>query len=422
MSVAAIALLAGGCGLMDRLSNGDKPAVALLPPAPLPEYAPGDTFIYRTGNQERREEVTALTSDTVAWTDDQGNIWTTAYDVVSPMISWQSDPELGRGRQNVISGAPADLFPLQSGRQVAFTVEGSSETMPAGWTMEQSCKVVDQAQVTVEAGVFNTFQISCQRSNHLETLYYSPVVQNYVLRVREYPFGTQRKELAAYSHADMPQQASIAPSAIPAAMAGGTPPELMTREEMQASLKRLEASVMRLEQQIMQMQAARAPGAPPAPVPPAATPPAAPATTGVNRPLPPRAVPPVPQAAAPGAPQPLAAQPTTPGVTQPQRPPAAPTTALPAPAAPGQENFGLHLGSYRALPAATRGWEVLLERYPDMLGRMKAVNSEFNAGDGRGSFIRLIASGYATNDQAVRACKELEAKRQFCKVVSLPAS
>ena len=143
------------------------------------------------------------TPDRVVWTNDQGLIWTTGYDLVSPMFSWSADPELGRGRQDIVEGNPAGLFPLTAGEQVAFQVTGSSEKQPGGWKMEQRCEVSGQAQVTVEAGTFNTFQIGCQRGDTLETLFYSPVVQNYVLRTRQFPFRSERKELAGFQHAEL---------------------------------------------------------------------------------------------------------------------------------------------------------------------------------------------------------------------------
>ncbi|WP_456093690.1 hypothetical protein, partial [Oceanibaculum pacificum] len=266
------ALLAGCTMAGDGSPTAGRPGAALLPPAPLPEYAPGDTFVYRTAGGQVREQVLALTPETVAWTDDQGQIWTTRYDVVSPMISWEKDPELGRGRQNVVQGDPADLFPLQTGQEVAFKVEGSSEKWPSGWTMEQNCKVIEQAAITVEAGAFNTFQISCQRGNHLETLYYSPVVQNYVLRVREFPFGTQRKELASYTHASLPMQQAAEPPAMmaPAPMMAAPGAMALSPAEMQALATRLEVAIARLEQLTGGRPPAAAAAAPPRPAPPPA--------------------------------------------------------------------------------------------------------------------------------------------------------
>ncbi|MBC7137077.1 MAG: hypothetical protein H5U25_15735, partial [Oceanibaculum nanhaiense] len=152
ITLAGLALLLGGCDTVSSFVNdtfsssptpqtstagapqaaapqaaSGKPAQAMLPPAPLPRYVPGDTFVYRIGNATMREQVLTTTPDRVVWTNDQGLIWTTGYDLVSPMFSWSADPELGRGRQDIVDGNPAGLFPLMAGEQVAFEVTGSSE-------------------------------------------------------------------------------------------------------------------------------------------------------------------------------------------------------------------------------------------------------------------------------------------------------
>lgn len=421
-----------------------KPAQAMLPPAPLPRYVPGDTFIYRVGNATMREQVLTTTPDRVVWTNDQGLIWTTGYDLVSPMFSWSADPELGRGRQDIVEGNPASLFPLMAGEQVAFQVTGSSEKQPGGWKMEQRCEVAGQAQVTVEAGTFNTFQIGCQRGDALETLFYSPVVQNYVLRTRQFPFRSERKELAGFQHAELRQakdeqlvgmtegdsrQASLgrstempvdpsaaqtlppvppAPGPVPGAMAA-------TPGDMAVLVRRLEAVLARLEQLTAGQtglapgiaNSTRLPGASPTPMPPSKTAQATPPQT-------------MPRAATNGAPMSLTGQPPA--------APAAPTPATPqqqmasaGSARPG-EQFGLHLGSYRELPAAERGWDILKERYPGLLGSLRPFNSEFKTGDSRGAFVRLVAGPFPSREAATKACNDLAARRQFCQVVSLNES
>ena len=421
-------------------SGTGKPAQAMLPPAPLPRYVPGDTFIYRVGNATMREQVLTTTPDRVVWTNDQGLIWTTGYDLVSPMFSWSADPELGRGRQDIVEGNPASLFPLMAGEQVAFQVTGSSEKQPGGWKMEQRCEVAGQAQVTVEAGTFNTFQIGCQRGDALETLFYSPVVQNYVLRTRQFPFRSERKELAGFQHAELRQakdeqlvgmtegdsrQASLGrstempvdPSAaqtlppVPP-VPGPVPGAMAPAGDMAALVQRMEAVLARMEQLMGgQGNAARLPGAAPSAM-----------TPNASSPMTPPAAQPLPRTATGGAPLSLTGQPpapSQPAQRQPQQP--AQQTASAGPARPG-EQFGLHLGSYRELPAAERGWNILKERYPGLLGSLQPFNSEFKTGDSRGAFVRLVAGPFPSREAATKACNDLAARRQFCQVVSLNES
>lgn len=113
--------------------------------------------------------------------------------------------------------------------------------------------------------------------------------------------------------------------------------------------------------------------------------------------------------------------PVPPPPAAPQQQQAQPQTASAAPARPG-EQFGLHLGSYRELPAAERGWGILKERYPSLLGSLRPFNSEFRTGDTRGAFVRLVAGPFLTREAAAKACGDLAARRQFCQVVSLDES
>ena len=134
-------------------------------------------------------------------------------------------------------------------------------------------------------------------------------------------------------------------------------------------------------------------------------------------PMTPPAAQPLLRSASSGAPLSLTSQPPT-APSAPPQPAQRQQTASAAPARPG-EQFGLHLGSYRELPAAERGWDILKERYPSLLGPLKPFNSEFRTGDTRGAFVRLVAGPFPTRDAATKACNDLAARRQFCQVVSL---
>ena len=188
-------------GLGDSEERPSNAPAVQLSPSPAPIYAAGDTFVYSADGILVQEQVVSATPDRVTWTNDQGMIWTTSNDVVTPQLSWSSHPELGRGRQTVI-GHPGALFPLQEGNTVAFGVRGNSEIVPTGWRDEHRCAVLGQMDIDVSAGRFTTFHISCQRKDHVEDLYYSPVAQNYVLRERDFGATKSRKELVSLALSD----------------------------------------------------------------------------------------------------------------------------------------------------------------------------------------------------------------------------
>jgi hypothetical protein len=61
----------------------------------------------------------------------------------------------------------------------------------------------------------------------------------------------------------------------------------------------------------------------------------------------------------------------------------------------------------------------LQKRYPDDLGALELKTIEFDAGDGRGTFVRLVGAAFETRADAARACSALKAKRQFCQAVRI---
>ena len=182
-------------GIGEQIGIGGDPKIKLAP-APLPIYAVGDTFVYSSDGKLVQEQVVSATGERVTWTNDQGMIWTTTNDLVTPPMSWSSHPELGRGRQTII-GNPKALYPLKKGNKVAFGTRGNSENLPTGWRNKEICLVIGQKDISVTAGDFTTFHISCKRKDHTEDLYYAPVAQNYVLRVRKFANNRSQKELVS---------------------------------------------------------------------------------------------------------------------------------------------------------------------------------------------------------------------------------
>ena len=385
-----LALLAlAGCsrlgigGGSSSSSSAPAPASAPMPP----QLAMGDVFTFEDNGVEVKEQVTGFTGPRAIWQNDRGVSWVQAPDVISPPISWSGDPRLGQGNQQIF-GEPAKLWPLEKGKAVKFQVAGVSEKLPDGWQAENSCTTVGQEPMTVKAGTFQTWRIACQRGEVLETIYYVPDIMTYALRTRERdkqpPY--EKKELVAFDLAQSPErklpgamahdhamdykaQAATAPAPAPAAAP-------MPGNDMAARIAKLEAQVAQLERMNGggTMAAAPASGQP-------------------------RATAPRPAAAAPAA------------------APAADAKQQMASAAGGR--FGAHLGSYRTVNEAKHGWETLAKANPDVLGPIGYQTAEFDPGDGRGVFIRLLAGPFEDRGKANDLCKTLTAKRVFCRVLNL---
>lgn len=375
----ASALLAGcsSVGSIGDSLGGNTPDDRLAP-APAPIYAAGDTFVYTENGQPTREQVVSVAPDRVVWTNDSGLIWTKDAALVTPQLRWSSHPELGRGQQTII-GSPEQLFPLQEGNVIAYSVRGSAENAPAGWQEEHRCVVSGQEDVQVPAGTYTTFRIDCQRKDFLDSYFYSPVVQNYVLRVRDFGTGQSRKELLSVTLAndrtrDLPATVAATPNPVdgptvqqpvtpPVAVMGASPapvmaPGSMATEPMGSEAERADALISRLEDVVARLEKVAGLEAGMA---------AAPATA--------------PRAAASGG-----------GSSGP---------------------WAVHLASYRSQRSAQLGWTVLQRKFPALKDK-KMVTSEFDPGNGRGTYVRLMAQGFPNRDSAMQFCRPLKANGQFC--------
>jgi len=401
-----LALLAlSGCA---RLSGSTTSATAKpAEPAPMPpSLAMGDTFLFEDNGVQVKEQVTGFAGPRATWQNDRGVSWVQAADVISPPISWSGDPRLGAGNQQIF-GDPGKLFPLEPGKTVKFQVAGVSEKLPDGWQAENSCTVVNREPMTVKAGTFQTWRIACQRGDVLETIYYVPDIMTYALRTRERPNQPpyEKKELVSFDLAQAPDRKLPAMAASdmkaeeqaqPATPAAAAPAAAMPAAAMPAAAAPMAAPaapvptgdvarrIERLEAQVAQLE--RLTGqTPSAPSPRATTP---------------------PRAAAAAAPPPAAA-------------PAPAADAKPMVASAGNGRFGAHLGSYRTVNEAKQGWDTLAKANPDLLGPLSYQTAEFDPGDGRGIFIRLLAGPFDDRGKANDLCKSLQGKRVFCRVLSL---
>ena len=90
--------------------------------------------------------------------------------------------------------------------------------------------------------------------------------------------------------------------------------------------------------------------------------------------------------------------------------------------APNQDGkYGIHLASYRTMRGARRGWAALEKQYPDALTNLSFKTVEFDAGDGRGTFVRLSRRGFQVTRRRIKGVQCI-AKRQFCQAIRIARS
>lgn len=79
---------------------------------------------------------------------------------------------------------------------------------------------------------------------------------------------------------------------------------------------------------------------------------------------------------------------------------------------------GLHLASYKTHESALRGWEVLLDKYPSVLGGHEPALVEIETVAGR--FVRLIIGGGFPETTLVRLRNQIRAGGDYAMIMPVP--
>ncbi len=207
-SLMLIILAAYGC------ATTPPPSGPQLPPAPLPTYEKGTTFIYSNGAWET---VTAIAPGRVTWQNHRGYVSSGSPDFTHRPLNWQTKTRQGTRqiapRQDLLIQRNTSLWPLQIGNSAGFSEtgtwseqEGPAKSSDANWF----CEVVGTERVVVMAGEFDTWKIVCKRYSTPKnpasvrvrqaiTWYYAPAIEHYVLKTISYYYDrpSRRQELLA---------------------------------------------------------------------------------------------------------------------------------------------------------------------------------------------------------------------------------
>ena len=217
-----------------------------------------------------------------------------------------------------------------------------------------------QKDITVTAGDFTTFHISCKRKDHKEDLYYSPVAQNYVLRVREFSNTKSQKQLVSVNLGNDRTKNLSAKVDRPAKERTSLPKKIKIpsvtyskkgipssgNPELDALIVKLEAMIKRFEAVSVSKQLSKK------------------ATSDKTI---------------------------------------------------STGKYGVHLASYRTAKGAKRGWRILKKKFKKELKDLRFATTEFDASKGKGTFIRLMGVGFETKKAANKFCTRLKKKKQYCK-------
>ncbi|HEX8667192.1 MAG TPA: hypothetical protein VF727_02330 [Allosphingosinicella sp.] len=134
-------------------------AATAAPASPLPDYRPGDAFVFSDGRVER---VRRVEGDRVTWSGLGSRTYARSRNPVVPVLAWSLSG--AEGERQVSAGAER-LWPLRPGSSARFRVvtqirqgKGSRRSV-AFW----KCGVGRETQTAVPAGTFRALPIRCER-------------------------------------------------------------------------------------------------------------------------------------------------------------------------------------------------------------------------------------------------------------------
>jgi surface antigen len=193
-------------------SSADGNALGLKP-APLPKYQPGNTYVYANGTWETAIDVSA---EGITWRNHRGWLSTGSADFTYKRFKWETTNRYGYRQFNqtrfLMTPPTSSLWPLQVGNRTRFDELGrwfDPQLIEHRYDSFWSCEVLGTEQVSIAAGDFDTWKITCKRypdkfraaskTREYRTWYYAPALNHWVIEERDYNGyrENRRKELIA---------------------------------------------------------------------------------------------------------------------------------------------------------------------------------------------------------------------------------
>jgi hypothetical protein len=180
-------------------------AAAILPGAiALPEYEPGDAYVFSDGRVER---VVRADGEQMVWAGLSGPSYRRSRNFIVPVLQWRS----GRGTGlREVRGDPDALWPITRPRSARFRVVTETKANPQAAAKRSVslwiCKTTKPKAFTVAAGTYSAIPVLCDRYSTTTMRLverrewdYAPELGHYIRRVSiNYLRGTARSvELVA---------------------------------------------------------------------------------------------------------------------------------------------------------------------------------------------------------------------------------
>lgn len=183
---------------------GAASAAALAAPVALPDYEPGDAFVFSDGRVER---VIEAEGPRLTWAGLSGANYQRSRNFVVPVLQWRSGRATGRRE---VHGNPDALWPIGKSKSARFRVVTETRANPQAAARRSVslwvCKTGKPRAFIVPAGTYEAIPVKCDRYSPTTMRLleqrewdYAPDLGHYVRRVTiNYLRGTNRSvELVA---------------------------------------------------------------------------------------------------------------------------------------------------------------------------------------------------------------------------------
>lgn len=204
LAITIMFLFITGCQTTPKYITAGEDERHLMAKASLPDYVPGEYFVYDDGTAAL---VTAVSDGMVNWKHHNGANSKGYPNFLIPDLTWTSANRSSQGRT---AASPDLLWPLAPGKRGEFTfdqtVTNKDGSPPDQIARRWSCTVEGAARVRVPAGQFDTVVIDCSRYSATNgswratrRFYYAPAIGHYVIREDQHRSRPDtRRELVSY--------------------------------------------------------------------------------------------------------------------------------------------------------------------------------------------------------------------------------
>ncbi len=183
LPVAILAIAIAGCQTTEVQK---APPKAQLAPAESRNYSVGDKWIWqKSDGSQQTNEIIQLSGSIMTIQTSAGCTYRTHLGAFSPALSWKNCSS-NDGQHSVQRSG--NIFPLEIGKTERWKYNGQNAKGDT-WSGVRKCTVKEAVNISVPAGNFDTYRVSCSDNSARREFYFSPRLKTVVANIRT-PLGS----------------------------------------------------------------------------------------------------------------------------------------------------------------------------------------------------------------------------------------